>query len=232
MTPTLRVDDLLIEVVLSPRRRTMELSVERNGALVVRAPQGATADRLETFVRAKRWWVYRKLAEKEALSCAMPVREYVSGEGFPYLGRSYRLLLVGKQDRPLRLAAGRFRLCRTEAAHGRAHFVRWYAEHAGVWLSRRVAAIAPRVGVEPAGVEVRDLGYRWGSCGQAGTLNFHWATILLPPSVVEYVIVHELAHLRERNHTPEFWARVERAMPDYLRRKAWLAEKGGVLTSI
>jgi len=210
----------------------MELSVERDGALVVRAPDGATNDRLESFVRDKRAWVYKKVAEKEALRHATPVKEYVSGEGFPYLGRSYRLLLVDLQDAPLRLDAGRFRLLRAEAAHGRAQFIAWYTEHARVWLRRRVAALAPRVGVEAADVEVRDLGYRWGSCGRAGTLNFHWSVILLPPGIVEYVVVHELVHLRERNHTPEFWLRVERAMPDYLRRKEWLAEKGAGLIVI
>jgi hypothetical protein len=226
MTPALTVDDLRFVVVLSPRRRTIELSVERDGALVVRAPEGATTTRLKAFIRQKRAWVYKKVAEKEMLRHALPVREYASGEGFPYLGRSYRLLLVDAQDAPLRLEAGRFRLLRSEARQGRAHFIRWYTEHSRAWLRRRVAVFEQRVGVEPAGVEVRELGYRWGSCGRSGTLNFNWATVLLPPGIVEYVVVHELVHLREKNHTPEFWQRVERVMPDYARRKAWLADKG------
>lgn len=226
MTPTLTVDDLRFDVVLSARRRTIELSVERDGALVVRAPERATAERLEAFIREKRAWVYRKVAEKEALRPAVPVKEFVSGEGFPYLGRSYCLLLVNAQDVPLRLEAGRFRLLRSEAPQGGAHFIRWYTERGRIWLRRRVTALAPRVGVEPAGVEVRELGYRWGSCGRRGTVNFNWTTVVLPPSVVDYVVIHELVHLHERSHTPKFWARVERALPDYARRKAWLAEKG------
>lgn len=232
MIPVLNVDDLRFDVVLSARRRTMELSVERNGDLVIRAPEGATRARLEAFIREKRTWIYRKVAEKEALRRAVPVREYVTGEGFPYLGRSYRLLLVNQQDVPLRLEAGRFRLLRSEAARGRSHFIHWYTEHARVWLRRRVEALAPRVGAEPSAVEVRDLGYRWGSCGRGRTLNFNWAIILLPPAIVEYVVVHELAHLRERNHTPAFWRSVERVLPDYARRKAWLAEMGASLTAI
>jgi predicted metal-dependent hydrolase len=232
MIPDLAVDDLRFEVVLSPRRRTMELSVERNGDLVIRAPEGATGERLEAFIREKRTWVYRKVAEKEALRHAVPVKEYVSGESFPYLGRSYRLLLVNRQDVPLRLEAGRFRLLRSDAQVGRAHFIRWYTEHGRKWLRRRVHALASRVGVEPGVVDVRDLGYRWGSCGARRTLNFNWATVLLPPSIVEYVVVHELMHLRERNHTPDFWRRVERVLPDYARRKAWLAERGASVTAI
>lgn len=232
MSATLAVDDLRFDVVLSPRRRTIVVSVERNGSLVVRAPTKATPERLKAFIRQKRAWVYRKVAEKEALRGPVATKEYVTGEGFPYLGRSYRLLLVDMQDVPLKLGAGRFRLRRAEARQGRVHFVRWYTAHARVWLRRQVDVLAPRVGVEPASVEVRDLGYRWGSCGRTRTLNFHWATILLPPSVVEYVVVHELVHLHERNHTQQFWRRVERAMPDYARRKAWLAEVGLGLVGI
>ena len=91
--------------------------------------------------------------------------------------------------------------------------------HAQPWLERRVRGFAPRLDVGVAGVRVLDLGFRWGSCGAGGALNFHWAVILLPPRIVDYVIVHELAHLHERHHTPAFWRRVERAMPDYERRK-------------
>lgn len=232
MIPVLAVGDLQFDVVLSARRRTMELSVERNGALVIRAPERATGPRLEAFIREKRMWVYEKVAEKEALLRGVPVREYVSGEGFPYLGRSYRLLLVNNQDLPLRLEAGRFRLLRSEVRRGREHFVRWYTEHGQAWVRQRVTALAVRVGVEPRTVEVRDLGYRWGSCGRSRTLNFNWMSVLLPPSLIDYVIVHELVHFHERNHGPKFWARLERAMPDYARRRSQLAIAGAKLAGL
>lgn len=223
---TLTVEDLSLELRWSGRRRTVELTVERDGALVLKAPEGTDEALLADFVREKRMWVYTKLAEKEALTVEVPQREYVSGEGFHYLGRSYRLLLVDEQDTPLKLEAGRFRLLRSETGRGREHLVRWYTNHARAWLRRRSGPWAARMGVEPKSIDVRDLGYRWGSCGQSGTVNFHWKTILLPATIVDYVIVHELAHLIEANHTPEFWTRVERAMPDCVRRKEWLAENG------
>jgi len=80
--------------------------------------------------------------------------------------------------------------------------------------------------LSPAGVKVQDLGYRWGSCGKGNWLYFHWKTILLPARIAEYVVVHEIAHLHEPHHTPAYWLRVERAMPDYAQRRAWLAEHG------
>lgn len=90
----------------------------------------------------------------------------------------------------------------------------------------RLADYQSRMEVSPAGVKVQDLGYRWGSCGKGDWLYFHWKAILLPARIAEYVVVHEIAHLHEPHHTPAFWLRVERAMPDYAQRKAWLAEHG------
>jgi hypothetical protein len=137
------------------------------------------------------------------------------------------LLLVDEQDAPLTLTNGRFCLRREDVVRGRDHFIRWYTDHARAWLEPRMTAAAQRVGVAPTGLEIRDLGFRWGSCSPGGTVNFHWATIRLPPTIIEYVLVHELVHLHEPNHMPDFWHRLKRAMPDYRARKQWLAEHGG-----
>jgi hypothetical protein len=224
---TLLVDDLRFEVRRSTRRKTLEIIVDRGGDLVIAAPANLPESALADFVREKRFWIYTRLSAKEGLRQPVRAKEFVSGEGFPYLGRSYRLMLVDAQDRPLKLAAGRFRLLRSEAERGRVQFIAWYIEHARPWLRQRTRTWAARLEVDPGGVEVRDLGFHWGSCGKAGVLYFHWATILLPPSIVDYVVVHELAHLREPSHTPDFWRHVERALPDYERRNRWLAEHGG-----
>lgn len=227
MTELLVVDDLEFEVRRSTRRKTLELTVDRGGELFITAPPKADSDRLSRFVRENRFWLYTKMAEKDARQMPVGGKEFVSGEGFPYLGRSYRLLLVDRQEVPLKLSAGRFRLRRDLAARGRMEFVRWYSDRALAWIERRVPGWAQRMVVEPSGVEVRDLGFRWGSCGKTGTVNFHWATILLPASIVDYVIVHELAHLRVPSHGPAFWRCVKRAMPDHEERRAWLATHGG-----
>jgi hypothetical protein len=204
----------------------MQITVERSGELIISAPPNVGEGRLRAFVLEKRFWIYTKLAEKDRLKRAVPRKEFVSGEGFMYFGRSYRLKLVGEQDAPLKLAAGRFCLRRDALAAGRDHFIRWYSHRALAWLSARVAEYQSRMDVLPAGVKVQDLGYRWGSSGKGGWLYFHWKAILLPPRIAEYIAVHEMAHLHERHHTPAFWLLVERAMPDFARRKIWLAEHG------
>lgn len=225
-SPGLQVDDLRFSVMRSTRRRTMQITVERDGQLVLTAPPQVGEAQLRRFVQEKRFWIYTKLAEKDRLQRPVPPKAFVDGEGFLYLGRSHRLKLVDRQETPLKLAAGRFCLRRDALPHGREHFVRWYSERAKVWLSNRVADYQSRMEVTPAGVKVQDLGYRWGSCGKGDCLYFHWKAILLPARIAEYVVVHEIAHLHEPHHTPAFWLRVERAMPDFLQRKAWLAEHG------
>lgn len=225
----LRVDDLHFSIRRSARRRTLQITVERSGELVLCAPPDVDEQRLRAFVVEKRFWIYTKLAEKERLHRRVPLREFVDGQGFLYLGRSHRLKLVelvDGQQAMLRLINGRFALRRDALANAREHFVRWYSERARAWLAGRVADYRARMEVAPAGVKVQDLGYRWGSCGKGDWLYFHWKSILLPARIAEYVVVHEIAHLHEPHHTPAFWLRVERAMPDFAQRKAWLAEHG------
>lgn len=222
----LTVGDLTFEVRRSARRGSVQITVDRGGELILTAPESCPTQVMEQFVREKRLWIYTKLAEKDALTPAAPTKQLVSGEGFPYLGRSYRLLVVDEQAVPVKLEHGRFKMARSATATGREHMVRWYTERGRPWVARRVERYQRRIGVEPSGIYVQDLGFRWGSCGKTGRVNFHWRTILLPPRAVEYVVVHELVHLLEPHHTPVFWARVERAMPDYAARKQWLAARG------
>lgn len=222
----LRVDDLQFNIRRSPRRKTMQITVERSGTLILSAPPDVKLSQLRAFVLEKRFWIYTKLAKKDRLQRQVPRKEFVGGEGFLYLGRSHRLTYVDAQDAPLKLVNGRFALRRDAAPMAREHFIRWYSERARVWISSLVAGYCSRLEVAPAGLKVQDLGYRWGSCGKGDWLYFHWKSILLPARIAEYVVVHEMAHLHEPHHTPAFWLRVERAMPDYAQRKVWLAEHG------
>lgn len=226
MTPQLQIDDLIFEVTRSRRRKTVGITVDRGGELKLAVPQDTPDEVVEAVVREKRFWIYGKLAEKATQCRQRPPREYVSGEGFHYLGRSHRLLLVEGDEAPLLLKNGCFRMRRDLASQGRDLFQRWYIERGQEWITKRVYRYAARMSASPTAIDVRDLGFRWGSCGKRGNLNFHWATVLIPARIVDYVVVHELAHLHEPNHTPDFWLRVERALPDYIERKTWLAEHG------
>jgi predicted metal-dependent hydrolase len=212
---SLAVDDLVFAVGWSRRRRTIGISVAREGELRVLAPVGAPARKLESAVRAKLPWVRRKLDELEALGPRPPRPRFVDGERLPYLGRTYRLVLVDAGElpgAPLALRRGRFELARGLDGEARAAVVRWYTERARARLGARVAHYAPLVGATPAGVVVRDLGTRrWGVCdARTRVVTFHWELVLQPPEIADYVVVHELAHLLVAGHGPQFWRYVER----------------------
>lgn len=223
---TLTIEDLVIPVKHSCNRKTMQLTVDRDCSLLLTAPPTVANDKLEVFVRSKLSWIYQKLAEKSLMQKTIRPKQFIQGEGFLYLGRSYRLNLVDEQTVPLKFHHGRFHLAESNVSDARKPFIDWYSSKGLNWLTAKANEFKHRLGVEYSSVKVRDLGYRWGSCGKKQTLYFHWKTILLPAKIAEYVVVHELSHLIEPSHSAEFWLCVERAMPDYKERKKWLAEHG------
>jgi predicted metal-dependent hydrolase len=231
MPARLAVGELDFEVQLSGRRRSIGITVDRDGSLIVKAPHHSDEAELAAFAREKRMWVYKKLAEKDLLLSHRPTKEFVSGEGFTYLGRSHRLLVADRHAPAVKLERGRLVMRQDVAASGQGAqaIVDWYRTRALRWLPRRVEPWARRMGVQPRAIEVRDLGYRWGSLGKNDRMNFHWSTMQLPPSLVDYVIVHELAHIEEPNHNRRFWRRVETAMPAFERAKQELARVGSGL---
>jgi predicted metal-dependent hydrolase len=227
MSESLVIDDLYFVLNRSNKRKTVGITIDRGGELIVNAPYDCPLEIIEQIALEKRFWIYTKLAEKELLAQNQSEKEFINGEGFYYLGRSYRLFLVStKSPTPLRLYQGRFMLRSNEQDHARKHFIHWYTQHAELWLQRWVNLFSPRLGVAPSIIKIRDLGFRWGSCGSQGNLYFHWLTILLPPRIIEYIIVHELVHLHESHHNTQFWKYIERVLPDFGLRKQWLAENG------
>ena len=225
---TITFGDLCFELRHSAKRRTIGITVERDGHLILASPPEVPIEALEKVVDDRRFWIYSKLLKKESLNPPTSVKEYVSGEGFYYLGRSYRLMLVdgAKGQQSLRLHQSRFELHREVQTQGREIFISWYRTHLQPVLEQQIAALINRIGESPRSVQVRDLGYRWGSCGHQGDLYFHWRVAMLPRSMIEYVVVHELVHLIEPHHTSVFWDRVQRIVPDFGDRKRWLAENG------
>ena len=111
-------------------------------------------------------WVYKQLARVQAVSRETPRKAFTDGEGFAYLGRSYRLRLVQQSEAAVKLQGGRFVMPKALARNGREHLLRWYCERARPWLWGKALEYTARMEVAPAGVRVQDLGYRWGSCGK------------------------------------------------------------------
>ena len=216
---TLDLADLTFEVRRSARRKTLGITVDRGGELVVQAPKDLGRGDLERWVRGKLLWVHQRLLEKAKTAAEQDPPRFVSGESFSYLGRSYRLRMVQRQDVPLRLDGGWFVLRQRDRRRAKEAFRAWFIKTGTPWVATRVEFLSPRIGVQPERMELRDLGFRWGSCGKNEALFFNWRLMQLPVRLVDYVILHEMTHLVEPHHGPEFWAKLERALPDWHERK-------------
>jgi len=228
MSAVLHLDDLQVPVETGGTSRKARLTIEADGSLRLRAAEDITTDELRQFLASKREWVYRKLAEKEVLQHEPVTKELVDGEGFLYLGRSHRLK-ISDLDGVVRLERGRLVLPKQLAGAGQAGVIAWYQRCGETWLRSRVRSLAERLRVEPGAIEVADLGLKWGSATDGKRVRIHWATLQLSPALVDYVFAHELAHLREPHHGPDFWQLLGRVMPDYGERKQELAKRGASL---
>ncbi len=229
-----RVRDIDYQLMPGSDRKTTDIIIERNGVVVVRPPKDYNAEQVDAVVESKRMWIYRNLAEWRDLNATAVVREWVNGETFLYLGRCYRLSLVTDQVADLVLKEGRFRLNRklidtggTESA--KKAFERYYSDKCLQRIEQRVKYFAPKVGVQPTSVKIRDMGYRWASCNKDNALAFHWKCMMAPSKIIDYIIVHELCHIHHRNHSDAFWNEVDKVMLDFRKRKEWLRKNGANL---
>ncbi|MFI6639639.1 M48 family metallopeptidase [Streptomyces sp. NPDC050504] len=232
----LTVGEVVLRVRVTTRRTRLGLTVERDGAVTLRAPVECGEARARQFVEAHAGWIAEKARLRDRFRPAHPSRELLNGTEFRYLGRAYRLLLVDGQNAGdgVRLRAGRLQLARADATDpvvGRTALVGWYRRVGADWARGRLQPWAGRLGVAEPVVKVRDLGQRWGTflpgrAGQEGEMALHWAVFQLPIRLVDYVIAHELAHIRVSGHGPDYWRLLRRAIPECEQLKAELDEMG------
>jgi len=225
---TLTFGELSFELRESARRRTVEITVDRDGSLVLATPPQVPVEDLESIVDQNRFWIYSKLIKKESYKTPLETKSYLPGEGFYYLGRNYRLKLIDEAQLPLSLFQSRFELLRSRQSEGRDLFIQWYRSHLKLQLHPLIDLLSSRVGAAPQCIQIRELGNRWGSCNPKGDLYFHWRVALLPRAMIEYVAVHEMVHLVQPDHNQDFWNRVARIIPEWQERKSWLAKNGAI----
>ncbi len=206
-------------------RKTMSIYVRNDGTVEVLAPESMTDDAIEEQVQAKAYKIYAHLAEFEDLNSTARTREYVGGESFLYLGRNYRLYIAPESD-TLEFRDNAFCGPKASQARYRELFTEFYRKKAKEKLPKRTADFADQMGLDYRKLRFMDLKTRWASCNEKGDLNFHWKVMMAPMNIVDYIIVHELAHLKHRSHTQSFWALVDSVLPDYLERKNWLRING------
>jgi len=216
-----------------PRRRNVHVLVNDEGLLEVRAPWRFSLDEARAAIQEHRGWVLGALDETRTRIRMRP--QLVSGSELPLFDERLRLRVrvqaqlslfesLGARTCPLGSVERLGRELRVEVRAMEQSAVRrllegWYREQAAALLGARMEPLAQALDVSYARLTVRAQRTRWGSCSSRGTISLNWRLVLLPLALVEYVLAHELAHLREMNHSPAFWRLVESVIPDYRKRR-------------
>jgi predicted metal-dependent hydrolase len=214
------------------RRKTVEITLDPADGVLVAVPIATPSDQVRDVVAKRASWIIRRSA---APALTPRPKLFVSGESIPYLGRQIRLSVEPAQVRKAHafFRHWRFGVVVPQDVQGqerraavRGALTRWYRRRAAERLSERTAHWSRLTGITPTAVHIRDQRQRWASCSANGALHFNWRIVMAPPALIDYVIIHELVHLRIRGHSSTFWAEVARLMPDCRLRRARLKEIG------
>lgn len=214
----------------SPWRRKLTITVERDRSVVVHAPASTPEEKIREVVNSKRQWIYDKIHHDQKYRDLPhpPGKELVNGESALYLGRHYRIELVQNGLKDIRFDQ-RFYIPANHAGKRREVLKSWYIKRAETKILPRVKQHSRELGVTYADAKIVDNLYRWGSCTPNNNVHFNWRLIKAPMFVMDYAIVHELAHLIEANHTPRFWNIVRTQAPTMEKAKTWLKKNGQLL---
>lgn len=209
----------------SVKRKTLGLVVERDKSVVVLAPSGTSREILDDFIERKKFWLFEKINYSPKFGEPKPETPFLSGKAIHYLGKNYKLDVVEDEIEGITFN-GKFLISKENLLQGKALLEQWYKQKAKEKIKPLAERYAQQLGVAYNDILISDLKYRWGSCTLKGNLNFNWRIIKTPQYVITYIVIHELAHLLELNHSERFWNIVKVQMPNYLEAKAWLKENG------
>lgn len=223
----LRIDGRPVEVVvrLNPRARRLIVKVHPStGEVSVVAPSRRSLDHALEFARSESSWIARRLAHVPE-----PV-DLEPGACIPFRGQNHSIVPAAKGPAPVWIDRSQ-RMIRISghSEHAPRRLLDFLKREARKVLDARALEFAERVGVIPKRITVRDTASRWGSCSTTRALSFSWRLILAPAFVLDYVVAHEVAHLRHMNHGPRFWNLVRELVGDVEKPQAWLSQNGPML---
>jgi predicted metal-dependent hydrolase len=221
-----------VEVLKTNRKKS--LSIRVNGSNVqVRAPKTISDHRIKKLLEKRTPWIKAKLEEYQQ----RPQRDnyrYVDDETFKYLGRSYQLKVSEADLQSVKLYRGKLWVKLNKNNLNDPSKIKqlledWYQSRALSYLAKKTIQIAKQLGRSPSSISVKNYKSRWGSCSNSGAVSYNWRIIQAPIKIIEYIVVHELCHLIEHNHSPKYWQNVERHIPLWKERRNWLKNNGNLL---
>lgn len=211
------------------RRVSLRVNVEKGLEVVLpwRAPEYLA----EQFLSMKQDWVLRHLAKVKIMRSNLPRRQLVAGVKIPFLDGviTLRLKRETRQRSRVKYDAAELTVTLSASASPRAAIARWYRVQAKSYFENLTQQLAQPLSTTVGRVSIGDTKSQWGSAGPGGRLAFNWRLMLAPAAVARYVAAHEVAHLKHRNHSKDFWWLVAELMPDYEQHRQWLRKNGFTL---
>lgn len=220
--------NIKIDKLVRSHRKSIGLTITKEAHLIVRAPYFASEDLIHKLVRQKEPWIKAKQDFFKQRQNKIRVKKFQAGEEFLFLGQSYPLVVTEDLPKAVLLDTS-LMISPVALGNARDHIENWYKVKALEYITQRVDYYAKIFNFQYQSIRANNATTRWGSCGYKGTLNFSWRLIMAPPRVVDYVIIHELTHLKQKNHSRQFWAEVARIIPDYKQDERWLKHNGHLL---
>ena len=212
--------------IVKSRRRTVSLEINQEGVLTVRAPYGLDRTTIDDILKRHQPWIRKKRQEVQRRQELSRPKKFEDGEKFLWLGKEYPLRIVARVRPSLVFTGERFELAASSILSARQLFEAWFKEQARFYLSSRLKEIARKTGFKYQKFRLSSAQTRWGSCSAKGTISLVWRLMMAPAEIIDYLIIHELAHTKEKNHSRAFWRLVEELLPDYRERRRWLRKNG------
>jgi predicted metal-dependent hydrolase len=226
-TTTLAGEEVTYEVSRSDDATRPRIDAGIDGITVV-LPSTIEQDP-ETLLADNASWVLEKKTKFDRYRAAIPDRTFEAGEQFPYFGENHELIVESRQKSEIVDETIRLRRCAVEQSTVERALRNFYRREAREHFSDRLEHFAGEMGLAYDNVQIRNQRTRWGSCSTNGTISLNWRLMMAPPDIIDYVVVHELAHLQEPNHTTEFWRLVGEYDPNYAKHSDWLDDNSARL---
>jgi hypothetical protein len=218
-----------IDKIIHSNRKTFGLQIEPDGRLIVRAPINATDAQIEAVIKKKSDWIKTTRDRLARTYPDLKPKSFSPGETFWYLGKKYPLRYTNRQRPPLSLTRS-FNLSHAKRTRAQEIFREWYREKTRETVQGLITHYQEKYGFSVGNVTITSARTRWGSCSKKNNLNFTFRLSMAPLAVIEYVVVHELVHIKIRNHSKKFWKSVSEILPGYEKERAWLKQNGALLT--
>ena len=218
-----------INEVIRSNRRTIAIVIDSRGKVVIRAPHKVPMSVITAFITTKQSWIDQKIAEAKQRT-SKPETKFSDGELFYLFGEKRQLKVTVQAKSALAYLNGEFVLHPARSEKALLLFEKLYKKIAKDYLTERANSLAVKYGYKFGKVSITSARTRWGSCSTTGTISFTWRLIMAPVEVIDYVVVHELAHISIKDHSKRFWNKVESLMPDYKKHKLWLKQHGSELS--